>query len=294
MRHNDTMRRERSGTDLRHARWRIGIDLGGTWVRIVAFDGRGRRRAIRHASPGLAGLPVFLTRVWHRWALERADVERLIVASRGVWTNSERRRQARRFRGLARKITVISDVEAAYRGALGGSAGILLLAGTGSMALGRDPHGRWERAGGWGPLLGDEGSAFWIGREWLRATMRTTGFARARRILGSSDPVARIAGLAPGVLRRAREGSRHAQRIVARSQDALADLLVGIIRRLHLDTPVTVSWSGGLLDDPRFRAGIWRAARRAGVEVKPRPPQERPATAVGHMAQEASRASEPR
>src|ERR671922_279575 len=49
-----------------------------------------------------------------------------------------------------------------------GRPGALLLAGTGSIVLGRDARGRLVRAGGLGPLIGDEGSAFWLGREWLR------------------------------------------------------------------------------------------------------------------------------
>ena len=254
-------------------------------MRVAAFDASGRGRAVKRPSPGLGGLPLFLTRLWRTWALERGDVETLVVASRGVWTNAERRRQRWRLRALAGQIKVISDVEAAYLGALDGGAGVLLLAGTGSMALGRDARGRWVRAGGWGPLLGDEGSAFWIGRGWLRATMGTTGVAQARRVLNSDDPVGRIAALAPGVLRRARRRSRQARLIVARSQEALADLLVRTSRQLRLGSPVTVSWSGGLIEDPRFQAGVWRAARRGGLAVKPVPPSASAATAAGAMAQ---------
>ena len=154
-------------------------------------------------------------------------MDALIVASRGVWTPAERSAEARRLRALGRHVQVISDTEAAYLGALGDTAGVLLLAGTGSMALGRDHRGRWARAGGLGPLLGDEGSAFWIGREWLRTSTRARDFLAARRLLRSPDPVARIAAGAPAVLRRARSGSSPAARaIVTRAQAALADLLV--------------------------------------------------------------------
>ncbi len=263
--------------------WWIGVDLGGTWVRVIALDARGRRRDFKGPSPGPAGLPALLRRLWLRWTLGRGDVQALVVASKGVWTAAERSRQERRLRALAPRVRAISDAEAAYLGALGERAGVLLLAGTGSMALARDARGRWVRAGGLGPLLGDEGSAFWIGREWLRATIGTTGFAMARRILGSPDPVARIAALAPGVLRLARSGSREAHSIVARSQDALAGLLVRTSRDLRLRPPIVVSWAGGLLDNPRFRAGVWRAARRGGVRVKPEPPRESPAAAVAHI-----------
>jgi len=269
--------------------WCVGVDLGGTWIRAVGVDSRGRRRQAKQPSPGLTGLRDFLNRLWRRWALRRGDVLSLAVASRGVWTSVERRRLGRQLGHLARHVTVIADVEAAYLGALGDRAGVLLLAGTGSMALGGNGRGRWARAGGWGPLLGDEGSAFWIGREWLRATMGTTGFAQARRMLRSRDPVARIASLAPVVLRGARRGPGDARQIIARSQNALADLIVEIVRALRLDAPVLVSWSGGLLADPRFRAGVWRAARRRGVVLSPARPRRSAGAAAALLAERLAR-----
>jgi N-acetylglucosamine kinase-like BadF-type ATPase len=266
--------------------WRIGVDLGGTWIRVLAADARGRPRSITARSPGLAGLPPFLGRLWRRWALARADVDVLVVASRGVWTRAERSGQARRLRALARHVRVISDTEAAYRGALGDTPGMLLLAGTGSMALGRDRRGRWARAGGLGPLLGDEGSAFWIGREWLRSSTRARGFLAARRLLRSPDPVARIAAGAPAVLRRARVGSSPCARaIVTRAQGALADLLVTTARRLRLRPPIAVSWSGSLLDVADYRAGVWRAARQRGLILIPRPACESAVQAALRLAQ---------
>ena len=172
----------------------VVVDLGGTWVRVVA-SGPGRR-VFRAPTPGVAGLPAVLDRLWRRWQLSRRDVAALGVASRGIWTAGERRALARRLRRFAPRVVVISDVEAAYLSALGATAGVLLLAGTGSIALGRDRGGRFTRAGGLGPLLGDDGSAFAIGRAWLRAG--STAPARVRRIVTAPDAVARVAALAPG------------------------------------------------------------------------------------------------
>jgi N-acetylglucosamine kinase-like BadF-type ATPase len=168
---------------------------------------------------------------------------------------------------------VISDAEAAYHGALGERPGVLLLAGTGSIALGRDAQGRWARAGGLGPLLGDEGSAFWIGREWLRATARRRGLRPARRLGVEPDAVTRVAALAPSVLRQARRGDRAARLIVATAHHALAQLVRWTARDLRLRPPVAVSWAGSLLRDAGFRRSVWRAARRQGVRlalVRPR------------------------
>jgi glucosamine kinase len=59
---------------------------------------------------------------------------------------------------------VLNDVDAAHLGALAGKPGILLLSGTGSMAWARNVDGKSARTGGWGDIVGDEGSSYWIGR----------------------------------------------------------------------------------------------------------------------------------
>jgi N-acetylglucosamine kinase-like BadF-type ATPase len=205
----------------------------------------------------------------------------LVVAARGVWTLAERAALRRRLRPLAERVAVISDAEAALLGALGGRPGVLVLAGTGSIVLGRDDHGRLMRAGGLGPLLGDEGSAFWLGREWLRR--RPDAAAAARALARRPDAVARIAAGAPAVLARARRGDRRARAITRAGQAHLAEQAASVIRRLGLASPVTVSWSGGLLADEWYRAGVRRALARR-VRCRWRPPQADAALAAARLA----------
>ena len=69
-------------------------------------------------------------------------------------------------------ILVTDDATIALSGGLAGAAGIVVIAGTGSIAFGRNGGGRTARAGGWGYLFGDEGGGFWIVREALRAALR--------------------------------------------------------------------------------------------------------------------------
>jgi N-acetylglucosamine kinase-like BadF-type ATPase len=254
----------------------VGIDLGGTWLRLVALrDGRVLRRA-RRATP-LPEVPKFLPRLLGRGARPAS----LVVATRGVWTAAERRTARRRLRGAAARVDVISDVEAALLGALDASAGVLVLAGTGSIVLGRDARGRLARAGGLGPLLGDEGSAFWLGREWLRVAppRPEAGRALARR----PDAVARVAALAPAVLARARRGDRRARAIVAAGQQHLAAQAMAVIRELRLTPPVSVSWAGGLLADGAYRAGVRRALGRR-VRCRWQPPAGDAALAAAWLA----------
>jgi N-acetylglucosamine kinase-like BadF-type ATPase len=71
------------------------------------------------------------------------------------------------------QVIVESDAFIALIGAIGVDPGILLIAGTGSIVIGRDKDRSIFRVGGWGPYFGDEGSGFWIGREAIRAVLRS-------------------------------------------------------------------------------------------------------------------------
>jgi N-acetylglucosamine kinase-like BadF-type ATPase len=211
-------------------------------------------------------------------------VAALVLAARGVWTPGEQRTLARRLRPLARRVRVLSDAQAAFLGALGRGPGVLVLAGTGSIVIGRDARGRWARAGGLGPLLGDEGSAFWLGQQWLRATTRGEDLQPVRRLLASGDPVARVAALAPRVVRRARAGDRRARAIVHAAQTHLAAQARAVVRQLRLAPPVAVSWAGSVLADEWVRAGLMRALARAGLRIDWRPPREAPVVAAARLA----------
>jgi N-acetylglucosamine kinase-like BadF-type ATPase len=69
--------------------------------------------------------------------------------------------------------TVVSDIELAYRANFSKGQGILLYAGTGSVAYAIDTNSRVHKIGGWGYLLGDEGAGYWIGREAIRQALLT-------------------------------------------------------------------------------------------------------------------------
>ncbi|MBI4425296.1 MAG: hypothetical protein HY554_16320, partial [Elusimicrobia bacterium] len=163
----------------------------------------------------------------------------------------------------------------------GGWPGILVIGGTGSVAFGRARRGPGARAGGLGPLLGDEGSAFWIGREWLRTRPEREALAFAHR----ADPVRAVAALATRVLWAARSGRgaerRAARRIAARAQQALALQARAAAGRLHFSGPAPLSWHGGLLRDADFRAGV---LSRLGRRLRPSPPREEPPLFAARMA----------
>jgi N-acetylglucosamine kinase-like BadF-type ATPase len=70
------------------------------------------------------------------------------------------------------QIFVETDAFISYLGAIGLEPGVLLIAGTGSIAIGRRADSAMIRIGGWGPIFGDEGSGFWIGREVIQTALR--------------------------------------------------------------------------------------------------------------------------
>ena len=74
--------------------------------------------------------------------------------------------------GYKARILVVNDALIALQAAIGAAAGIVIVAGTGSIAYGCDRYGNAARAGGWGYVLGDEGSGYWMGRLALRAIVR--------------------------------------------------------------------------------------------------------------------------
>ena len=91
-------------------------------------------------------------------------------------------------------VTTALDVEIALVGALGAHEGVLVLAGTGSVAFGVNAAGQTAQAGGWGYLLGDEGSGYWLGVQALRAPASAPGAAPPAAV-----PVARLVRDGAGV-----------------------------------------------------------------------------------------------
>lgn len=187
-------------------------------------------------------------------------------------------------RGVAGKVRVTSDVEAALHDAFGQGPGIVLLAGTGSVAVGRDERGGVHRVGGWGALLGDEGSGYAIGLQGLRAALRgeegrgpatrlgasllrAAGVDRLDELIGWSRGVRKegIAAFAPVVLHAAEEGDEVAGEVVDQAVEALLAHITALSFAISTAPPatpsgLTVALGGGLLDP-----GAPLRARVAGV-----------------------------
>lgn len=160
-----------------------GVDGGGTRSTLVLADAAGAELA-RVAGPAGIVDPRHPERSAEviaelvRLAVSQAGVAEkpaaLCAGLAGVGNEAERAAVERALAstGVAGAVRIVSDGEIALHGAFGGQPGVLLIAGTGSVAYGLGPDGRRERCGGWGMMVGDEGSGYAIGRSGLAAALR--------------------------------------------------------------------------------------------------------------------------
>lgn len=183
-----------------------------------------------------------------------------------------------------------SDLEIALVGALGRRHGVLVLAGTGSAVFGAAADGRRIQVGGWGYLLGDQGSSFWIGSRLLkhvtgaydaggeggmtdlgRACLGELGLSNPRELIAwvyrsEAAPAVRIASLAPLVLRRAEAGDEFAREILRCAARHLAEQLDTLRRRLH-DAEAPIAFAGGLLESDNWLSNA--LADRLALPARP-------------------------
>jgi len=250
----------------------LTADLGGTWLRVRLEDGGGRVLSRRAPAPSPARLSRELRRLARLPGGSR--VEALVLGSRGVWTPAQKARLSRRVRGLARRVLILSDLELAHREIFGGGPGLVVIGGTGSAAYGRGPRGRTARSGGLGPLLGDEGSAFWLAREALKDPRISRRWPRglALRLAHGPEAVRRTAALSRRVLSWAARGDPAARALRRRAAQELADLAADLALRLGLSRRgARVAWRGGLFADVGLRAAFRRELSARGLSpVDPR------------------------
>lgn len=159
----------------------LGIDVGGTKAVCRLANERGDVLAERRGpgatlqSGGEAAVEQALRQVILPARREAgARIDAMCLGMAGV----DRPEEAAVVRailarlGQVRSALVVNDALIALEAGIGSAAGIVIVAGTGSIAYGRDTEGRAARAGGWGHLLGDEGSGYWLGRQALHAVVR--------------------------------------------------------------------------------------------------------------------------
>jgi N-acetylglucosamine kinase-like BadF-type ATPase len=296
----------------------IGADVGGSKTAVGVSEG-GAVLA-RADGPGAAVRPgralasaTMIAEVVRRALAEtgRLSGDVLIVGAAGAGRDPERSELAKALRAenLARHVEVTTDVELALAGAFESGPGIVVSAGTGSIAVGRDATGARRRIGGYGWQMGDEGSGYAMGRAALGAVSRahdgrSPRTALTERVLAAArcddfDALVRwaasaspseMASLAPHVLEVATQGDPLAQGIADYAARELSQLAICLLPQLTAEPPIGVALTGGLLaeDRPLRRAVVARLTEEPGLR-----PIDAPVDAVAGALRLAARVLSP-
>jgi N-acetylglucosamine kinase-like BadF-type ATPase len=194
--------------------------------------------------------------------------------------------EARRVVPDLERIHVVPDYVGNWAAATAGEPAIMVLSGGGAVAYGRDSSGHSARSGGWGHLLGDEGSGYWIGLEAIKMVFRAHDgmepktalegelmqrfeVAHVRDLMnkvysgGISEP--EIAGLVPLVDALARQGDETSMRIMERAAAHLMELALVLLEQLG-ELPVFLS--GGVLNAVAMDENFRRLLDEAGHNVE--------------------------
>lgn len=254
----------------------IGIDNGGSLLRIHAADSRGKTLLhLKFPARPLAQLPSFLKKLFAQKSL-RPGI--LVLGSKGVWTSSEKAAMRSKLKSLSPTVFVFSDVELAYERAFKGKPGILLIAGTGSIAYGRNGK-RIARAGGLGPGKGDEGSGYWIGKRFL-----------FENPLERDPHPQKTAAVAQKALKKAGKADPRAQFIIKEATLHLLALVRETAQKLRLNGKAKLALHGGLFDSAYFKMEFIKSARKTApnLQIKTAPSKEGAAAFAARMGLDGS------
>ncbi len=280
-------------------RYYLGVDGGQSSTTALIADDQGRILGLGNAGPcnhvtGAEAKTKFIAVVGKcvDQAIADADLRLLspqfAAACFGFSGGTEDKETYSRELVSSARYKFMHDAAIALTGATEGQPGIVVIAGTGSIAYGRNSSGRTARSGGWGHLYGDEGGAFDIARRALRAVLRfeegwgpattlyrrllkATGDASANELLHRFYTMNRheIATFAPSVTAAGEAGDEVALSIIDEAAGALAWYAEGVFRNLFADPcAATVAYIGGVFQSSMLRRSFAEKLRlRTGCEA---------------------------
>lgn len=296
----------------------IGLDAGGSKTELLA------RLSTKHASKGseirLRGPGANPKRTGREEAAGTlADLIRQAMARRpearlhsvcagvaGADSGERRRKLAASLRQALGEVAsgahvhLVHDARIALEAAFGSASGIIVIAGTGSAVFARTEDGALDRAGGWGYILGDEGSGYALGRAGLRAVARARDGGsptllqsllsdeynmenRAAFIRSVYDAEQPLQDVARTVLQAAEEGDAVAARILDEQTRALAQQVAWLAER---DAPIApqVALFGGLTNDAGYVETLCRAVHGHLPAWSVQPASAPPVAGALHLA----------
>ena len=263
------------------AKYYIGIDGGGSKTKFLCFDHAGREcgsAATTGTYCAQDGIDAVLDRLKDGIAQCLPEQTHDVLIGFGMPAYGENREldalAVKKIRETFAPMQVHIDNDSAigWAGSLAMKPGISLVAGTGSIAYGRDASGNTERCGGWHEFFSDEGSGYWLGKQLLQLFSQqsdgrlgqTALYGLVRSKLGLQDDFDIIiltnqqyaqsrkdtAALQKILLEAARMGDPNALACYDRAAEELSRLIVAVLSKLDLPDTVSVSYQGGLFSIP--------------------------------------------
>ncbi len=250
-------------------RYVIGVDGGGTKTEFVLLDysgnviGRAKGDSTNYQVVGDKKLREELLKGFNTLIsitnVASNKIEHIFLGLAGAGRERDRKEIIDLFSDseFDKKVAVDSDAMVALAGAFGTGIGIIIIAGTGAICFGKNSEGKIVRSGGWGFLLGDEGSGYFIGREAIIAALKDMDGRGEKTKLKSRiekhfnldsidqiipqiyqnqiDRVA-IADLAPVVFEQANQGDAVAEEIIRRTGKELGILAKAVAQHLNFES----------------------------------------------------------
>lgn len=279
-------------------RYVVGVDAGGTATAAAAYSYEDGVLLARGGS-GFGNVALdfgqALTHIQQAAAQAMEGVpgqcELLLIGAAGVETSGAAGEIARRLQKFfACPVAVETDARLALEGALAGGDGILVISGTGSFAMGRKGKAL-AQAGGWGHLVGDEGSGYALVAQAVRRLTLNEDLGLPEQPLSRAvrhffqannaretvrflheNAKGQVAAAAPIITRFAQEGDELALALVKKASQDLAFLVACLVRRLGFSAPFPLAVQGSVLQKSNeIRAGMLAALQEKGFSCTPLP-----------------------
>ena len=297
----------------------IGLDAGGSKTELLAASSQQEEiltlfdSSANPARVGFSESVDVLSRLILK-AMEMLPDRRVAAVCAGIAGAGRTAEQQRIHDGVASAVPKISgehllithDADIALEAAFESEGGIMVIAGTGSVALARTHDGRTKRVGGWGYLIGDEGSGYALGASGIRAyahafdggpdTILCERIAEAFGVRDATELFHRVyeekmplQKLAPLVLRAAQDGDEIALEIVETQARQLAEQVRWLAERCE-DVTTQIALLGGVANEPFYRTVLKNAIleKLGGWSIIQ--PKNRPVVGAWRLAQQRAEA----